>query len=665
MRLIRIFLFSIILQIQFFIGFGQPVDSLLNLVEKSESNNLKASRLIELSQYYFMKNLDSCEMYMSKAFELRDKGVSDSMAIVITVNYINAHIEQRREQAKEEVIQEGINYLKQKGARESLAKVLNRYGAFYSYKNQLHQALEMYQKSLELDLEMGADSVSLAKSYANIASMLHKMGRVEESITEYHRAIAILKETAERNSVFKIYIDLANIYANPAVSNQEFYNLDSAIFYAKESVSITEKINFPFGVAKCKRILATIMVLQEHVTQQHAKEGLEMALAAKKFFENRKGRDYYLSLLVEGTARFILGETKVPEQRANELIQAQKFQEESYNLLHKVYAKQNDWQQALEYHKLFKRTKDSLERAKNKAMLADIQEKYETARKETEITKLTKENELEKLKSQQNRNYFIGAVLIAILILGLSVIAYNQLKMRRKADLIKADLEASRMQIDLERQFREAELKALKSQMNPHFIFNALNSIQEYIILNEKELAANYLGKFADLIRSYLYYSNQGKISLSEDIQALTLYLELEQVRFEDDFKFEITKYLKSAEDTLEIPTMLIQPYVENAIKHGLLHKSGDKKLKIIFTEQPNTLVCEVIDNGVGRKRSAEINARRYNGHKSFASEATQSRLELLNHNSKGKIGVQITDLQDGNDVLGTKVTLSIPIDNN
>lgn len=212
---------------------------------------------------------------------------------------------------------------------------------------------------------------------------------------------------------------------------------------------------------------------------------------------------------------------------------------------------------------------------------------------------------------------------------------------------------------------RSSQLSALKVQMNPHFIFNALNSIQEFILLNEKRMANAFLGKFADLMRFTLDMSNESLISLSEELKVLRLYLELEAIRFEDTFQYHIEVSASIDPEEIQIPSMLIQPYVENAIKHGLLHKKNERVLWVRFTTQKNEMLCcEVEDNGIGRKKSWKLKNQRKTKHKSFAMSATQKRLELLNHGRKNAILINITDLTDENGIAqGTKVHLKIPID--
>ncbi|HNL82846.1 MAG TPA: histidine kinase, partial [Chitinophagaceae bacterium] len=251
--------------------------------------------------------------------------------------------------------------------------------------------------------------------------------------------------------------------------------------------------------------------------------------------------------------------------------------------------------------------------------------------------------------------FLITAACISILL----VIFFTKLYLNISKNKIAEELKKSKLQEEA----RQSQLASLKAQMNPHFMFNALNSIQEYILLSDKRLANMYLGKFADLMRLILDQSNKEIISLEEELKILNLYLELEALRFEENFEYIIQKENIEDEAEINIPAMLIQPYVENAIKHGLLHKQGLKKISIHFKLQKNKLLCVVEDNGIGRKRSGEINALRNKKYTSFATGATQKRLELLNQNNPNLIVVNYTDLTLNNTTyIGTKVSIVIPI---
>ncbi len=219
--------------------------------------------------------------------------------------------------------------------------------------------------------------------------------------------------------------------------------------------------------------------------------------------------------------------------------------------------------------------------------------------------------------------------------------------------------------IRLEKNLRNSVLTTIKSQMNPHFLYNALNTIQAYIYTNDKENAGKYLLKFSKLTRRVLEMSEKEAIDLNEEIETIKLYLELEHARFSDDFNYQIDLSNVQHIEKIKVPPMLIQPYIENAIKHGLLHKNGQKELRIFFIEENDYLVVKIDDNGIGRKRSTELNQNRNKQHQSFASEANSKRLEVLNYGKINKVSVEIEDKMDNyNMPTGTLVTLHIPIQN-
>jgi hypothetical protein len=251
-------------------------------------------------------------------------------------------------------------------------------------------------------------------------------------------------------------------------------------------------------------------------------------------------------------------------------------------------------------------------------------------------------------------------VIIIACIGGLLVLYFNRklrkLKLRQEEEMQK-ELISKKLVL--------SQLEALRSQMNPHFIFNALNSIQEYIVFNNKELASNYLVKFSRLIRIYLEHSQQNEIVLKEEISALKIYLELEKIRFEDVLEYHLQIDKNLSLEQIKIPSLFIQPYVENAIKHGLLHKIENRKLNISFqqTEANDYLICCIKDNGIGRKNSMKINRGKTIQHQSFATSANEKRLELINLDRVEKIVVEIVDLYSNkNESKGTKVIIKIPI---
>jgi len=215
--------------------------------------------------------------------------------------------------------------------------------------------------------------------------------------------------------------------------------------------------------------------------------------------------------------------------------------------------------------------------------------------------------------------------------------------------------------LKLENELRLTQQNALKAQMNPHFLFNVLNSIKGFIYENDKKNAARYLSDFSNLVRKVLDMSSLPTVPLSEELETVKLYINLESMLLEDDFEFELEVDEAIDLAAFKIPSLLIQPYIENALKHGLRHKKGNKKLILRVSQAEDELKIEILDNGVGRMASAEINQRQRHNHTSFATKANEKRLELLNFERAGFVGVELEDLVDEmNMSKGTRVTIRI-----
>jgi len=237
----------------------------------------------------------------------------------------------------------------------------------------------------------------------------------------------------------------------------------------------------------------------------------------------------------------------------------------------------------------------------------------------------------------------------------------QQLYEKEKRETELQELTIKQQQTELQQ--AESELKAIRAQMNPHFIFNALNTIQSYIYLKDNQNASNYLGKFSRLTRMILDMSNNETVSLKDELEALNLYLQLERMRFEEVLTFNIAIADALDTESIKLPAMLIQPYIENAIKHGLLHKKDNRELHCSFELRGNNLVVSIDDNGIGRQRSMEMNATKGGDHKSFATQANAKRFTLLNKNSDDNIGVVYTDKTNADgQPAGTLVVLTIPV---
>lgn len=227
---------------------------------------------------------------------------------------------------------------------------------------------------------------------------------------------------------------------------------------------------------------------------------------------------------------------------------------------------------------------------------------------------------------------------------------------------IRQILREEALKSDFNKQLAEVEMKALRAQMNPHFLFNSLNAIKFYVLKQDREKAGEYLNDFARLIRMVLYNSSQKVISLKQELEALELYMKIEKLRFDDQFDFEIKHHEKLVLEAIFIPPMLLQPYVENAIWHGLMHKKNGKGiLKISIESGESSIIISIEDNGIGRQKAEEVKSKSAQSNKSMGMSITQNRMNFSELVTNLRFGVRIIDLYDDHDLAaGTRVIIEM-----
>ena len=240
---------------------------------------------------------------------------------------------------------------------------------------------------------------------------------------------------------------------------------------------------------------------------------------------------------------------------------------------------------------------------------------------------------------------------------------------------LRKNEDLSKELVQSDKRIAEEQLIALNAQMNPHFIFNCMNSIQKYILKNEKAKALEFLQKFSELMRAVLDNSAKQEIALDEEVSMLEKYIYLEQQRLDNKFDYQIEVSPDLQTDFFVVPGMIIQPYVENAIWHGLMNLPDKENghstavnglnrkglLELKFDKKDSFIRCVVQDNGVGRKMAAKLESQKSPGRKSFGMQLSQKRLELLRKENSHVPEIIFEDLEDKNNLpLGTKVTLFI-----
>ena len=293
--------------------------------------------------------------------------------------------------------------------------------------------------------------------------------------------------------------------------------------------------------------------------------------------------------------------------------------------------------------------------------------KEQTLLKEQNVSQvglLDKENKLKDQRLRQQatiRNALLAGLL---LFLALGFFIFRSLSLKRKNERLRNE----KQQAELQQKAAELEMQALRAQMNPHFIFNCLSSINKFILKNDTDEASDYLTRFSRLIRQVLTNSQLSSIPLSDEIEMLRLYLDMERLRFSESFTYNIIYENTIEPETIYIPPMLLQPFCENAIWHGLMHlpagshgKEGEGKLDVIMSIQNGELQCVISDNGIGREKAAELKSKSGAKQKSFGLKITTERLALFNNEKKAENFYQTDDIVDEKGkIAGTKVILKI-----
>lgn len=307
---------------------------------------------------------------------------------------------------------------------------------------------------------------------------------------------------------------------------------------------------------------------------------------------------------------------------------ARQNKRDAYRALADVYEASGNAALALQYYKQYAALKDAV-------VTENLRRKLFTFRQEVDA---------EKLKAQRNQ-LITGIVILFIL----AALAFFIISLRHKNE-----------KLNLKQRAAELEMQALRAQMNPHFIFNSLSAINHFILNNEGDKASEYLTRFARLIRMVLVNAGKTVISLEEELTMLKLYLNMEQLRFKEAFDYFIYFDEGLHASMINVPSFILQPFCENAIWHGLLHKEGKGQLTIHFSMREEVLVCVIRDNGIGRRKAAELKAFTLEKGASFGNRLSAERLELFN-GDKTAASFVMEDITDGKgEVAGTQVTLKI-----
>ncbi len=582
----------------------------------------------------------------------------DSVKVELLVDYCVANTfsnsDKNLEYAKNALaISNEINY--------GLGKIrsLNCIGNYYYQQAIYDKATYYYTNALKTSEETN-DVPNIVIGKSNLASIYNRTNQQQKALVLFKEADETLVKNGLANSQNRAAI-LTNIGGVYSSLKQH----EAAIGYHQKTLSICEQMKIPFGIA-----IATVNIGEEYVSLKAYKKAevylnQSKAISEKEGYENFLGQIYknlgivYWSNHSKSKAIAYLEKAMTVSEKVNEQNELLKTAE----ILQQYYADNNDYKKAYATSLKALALNKSINGVEKQKTITETNTKYETEKKEIQIKSLQKDKKIAALNSQSQRNLILILAILFVSVLLIIYFLFNRFKIKKQNEYLKTKLVEAEKTILAEKKAAQSELKAFKSQMNPHFFYNALNTVQSYILSNDKKMAIGYLSKFSSLTRSILEMTEKETVSIAEEIKTLALYLDIEKARFNEDFEFEITTENIPDTEQTKIPSMFLQPFVENAVKHGLLHKEGTKKLTVHFSIKNEILEIKIADNGIGREKSGALNAIKNKNHKSFATEAMQNRIDILNRTRKKPIKLDYTDKKNTKEqAIGTVVNIEIPL---
>jgi tetratricopeptide (TPR) repeat protein len=533
---------------------------------------------------------------------------------------------------------EALEYARHSGDSSWAAVCYANQGAIYLKKGYFTLALSNYLTALKT-FEKLEQKRRMGACYLNVGKIYAAQSDFEPALKYYSLALVNSLETGNKINVAESYQSLGHVWLNKKEPRIARNYLDSALIILNES-------GYSHGMNNCFTDIGYTYKLEHHYLK--AAEYFHKALELSIKEDNLPGiAESYINL----------SEIKYLEQNLSEaidlaskgLVNAEKSEDletqmEACYLLAQINEQIGNNKKALVYYKQFSLVKDSLFNESKYKSLRETEVKFETEKKENQLTLLTEKNEIQQLKLERRRNLLFVLVVGTLLILLISylLIRQNRIKSKQRA-------------IDLEQ-------RLLRSQMNPHFIFNSLIAIQSFIYKSEPLKAGDFLAKFADLMRLTLEHSRVEFVPLSNELKMLTAYLDLQVLRFENKFEYKLSLAGDIDEEIMNIPPMFAQPFLENSIEHGLRYKQEKGHLNIIYSLKSDRCIkIIVVDDGIGREKSRKVGKNKH--HRSLSNKIAKERLSILSKKYKYKFNFEVIDLKDKfGHANGTRVTITLPV---
>lgn len=521
---------------------------------------------------------------------------------------------------------------------------LNMLGTVYRRKDAIKTGLDYHQKALEIAEAIEDPSIHIKR---NINVALNSIGNLYQTLGQYDLAISQFQRALQLEAALGNKLGLAINNQNIGDCLEHKGNLDEAMQRYKVSLDFNDQINNDFGRVICQNSIAQI-----HLKQNRPNLALELLEPSLEQIAAIGDKFIWCSILAnlgwahmdirnyDEAEKFMLSGLNMASEisLSSQVVYAQK-------LLSDLEVKKGNYNKALTYYKQAEEFDRQLKNDRNLRYINDLILRYEAEKKNSQISALAQENELVKLRLRKNQTTILVSALVIGLVGTILFIMYRQ------------------YQSNYEKRVMGLEQNMLRSQMNPHFLFNSLNSIKLYIINNDKKNAVHYLNKFSKLVRRILDGSSLKETTLAEELETIELYLNIENIRFSEGITYAINLEDNIDPEQVKIPSLVLQPFLENAIWHGLSSKEGEKNLWVNVSRKDDIhIIISIVDNGVGRAASEKIKENRVIKRKSVGIDITKERLANFAKDYQYGFSIEIIDLFDDDGMpKGTKVVLEIP----
>lgn len=521
---------------------------------------------------------------------------------------------------------------------------LNMISVVFRRSDAIKSALDFSQEALELAETVENPSDGLKRS---INVSLNSIGNIYQILEQYDLAIDKFSQSMALEKELGNKLGLAINYQNIGECYEAQGKLDLALKSFETSLKFNEEINSQKGKTICNYSIAHVFVHQGKTDEaiKILKKTLE---DAKALGDQKIITSVFINL---GSAFIQTADYTEAEYNLNQSLALAKQYNlpaeiaESYKFLSELHIKKDNFKKGMEFYKEFKKYEEQITNNLNLRYVNDMIVRYESEKRNNQIETLAKENESVRQKLRKNRTMLLISAIALALLAGILYILYRQ------------------YQLNSEKKLLTLEQTMLRSQMNPHFLFNSLNSIKLYIINNEKKNAVHYLNKFSKLVRKILEASSQREIPLAEELETVELYMNIENIRFSNEINFKINVVDDLDIHNVKIPSLILQPFLENALWHGLSSKEGAKNITLdVEKGQSGFINIAITDDGVGRDAAEKIKERKVLKRKSVGIDITKERLANFSRDYQNSFHVEIIDLFDENNKpSGTKIVLHIP----